>query len=87
MIGYGLWCGLVPACLWIALTPLGRLFCGHIYATVGLVHQGCHYLSLNDMFDGNCLIKCWYMSADIYIDIGMSFIWKLYACDIIVQDT
>ena len=87
MVGYGWWCGLVPPYLWLALRPLGRLFCGHIDAIVGLVDQGCHYLSLNDIFDGNYLIKFWYMSANIYIDIGMSFIWKLYACDLIVQDT
>ena len=32
---------------------LCRLFCGHIHATVGLVDQGCHCLSLNDMLGGN----------------------------------
>ena len=37
--------GLVLACLWLAFRPLCRLFCGHVYATVGLVDQGCHCLS------------------------------------------
>ena len=60
---------------------------GISYATIGLEDQNCHCLSLNNMLGGNCLIKCWYMSANIYIDIRMSFILKLYACDIIVQDT
>ena len=50
---YGLWCGIVLACLWLALRPLCRLFCGHVYATVGLVDQGCHCLSLNDVLGDN----------------------------------
>ena len=53
MVVYGWWCGLVPAYLLFALRPLCRLFCGHIHATVGLVDQGCHFLSLNDMLRGN----------------------------------
>ena len=28
------------------------------YATVGLEDQSCHYLSLNNMLGGNCLMKC-----------------------------
>ena len=59
-------------------------FVGISYAPVGLEDQSCHCLSLNNMLGGNCLIKCWYMSANIYIDIEMSLIWKLYAWDIIV---
>ena len=53
MAGYGWWRGLVPAYLWLALRPLCRLFCGHIHVIVGLVDQGCHCLSLNDILGGN----------------------------------
>ena len=53
LTGYGWWRGLVLAYLWLALRPLCRLFFGHIHATVGLVDQGCHCLSLNDMLGGN----------------------------------
>ena len=53
MAGYGWWCGLVPTYLWLALRPLCTWFCGHIHATVGLVDQGYHCLSLNDMLGGN----------------------------------
>ena len=53
MDGFGWWCGLVPAYLWLALMPLCRLFCGHIHAKVGLMDQGCHCLSLNNMLGGN----------------------------------
>ena len=53
MAGYGLWRVLVPTYLWLALRPLCRLFCGHIHVIVGLVDQGCHCLSLNDILGGN----------------------------------
>ena len=53
MVGYGWWRGLVPAYLWLPSRPLCKLFCGHIHVIVGLVDQGCHYLSLNDMLGDN----------------------------------
>ena len=51
--GYGWWHGLSFSLFMLALRPLCRLFCGHIHAIVGLVDQGCHFLSLNDILGGN----------------------------------
>ena len=53
VVGYGWWRGLVLAYLWLALRPFCRLFCRHILATISLVDQGCHCLSLNAMLRGN----------------------------------
>ena len=85
-----LWLVMVECVAWLQVVcGLSRDHCvdyfvGISYATVRLEDQSCHCLSLNSMLSGNCLIKCWYMSSNIYIEVGMSFIWKLYACDLIV---